>query len=43
MFLTRGFIFSYEAVRHWEAKPTPTLAEHLRRRRRGRVGPQLVR
>jgi putative transposase len=27
MFLTRGFIFSYEAVRDWEAKLTPTLAE----------------
>jgi putative transposase len=39
MFLTRGFIFSYEVVRDWEAKLTPTLAEHLRRRRRGRVGP----
>ena len=39
MFLTRGFIFSYEAVRNWEAKLTPTLAENLRRRRRGRVGP----
>src|SRR6202034_1861924 len=38
MFLTRGFNFSYEAVRDWEAKLTPTLAEHLRRRRRGRVG-----
>jgi putative transposase len=38
-FLTRGFTFSYEAVRDWEAKLTPTLAEHLRRRRKGRVGP----
>jgi putative transposase len=43
MFLTRGFTFSYEAGRDWEAKLTPTLAENLRRRRRGRVGPQLVR
>jgi len=42
MFLTRGFIFSYEAVRDWEAKLTPALAENLRRRRKGRVGPQLV-
>ena len=33
------FIFSYEAVRDWEAKPTPALAENLRRRRKGRVGP----
>ena len=39
MFLTRGFTFSYEAVRDWEAKLTPTLAEHLRRRRKGRIGP----
>jgi putative transposase len=39
MFLTRGFIFSYEAVRNWEAKLTPALAENLRRRRKGRVGP----
>jgi putative transposase len=39
MFLTRGFIFSYEAVRDWEAKLTPALAENLRRRRKGWVGP----
>ena len=38
MFLTRGFVFSYEAVRDWEAKLTPALAENLRRRRKGRVG-----
>jgi transposase-like protein len=38
MFLTRGFIFTYEAVREWEAKLTPALAENLRRKRRGRVG-----
>jgi len=29
MFLTRGFVFSYEAVRDWEAKLTPALAENL--------------
>ena len=34
MFLTRGFIFTYEAVREWEAKLTPALAENLRRRPR---------
>ena len=39
MFLTRGFTFSYEAVRDWEAKLTPALAENLRRRRKGRIGP----
>jgi transposase-like protein len=38
MFLIRGFVFSYEAVRDWEAKLTPALAENLRRRRRGKVG-----
>ena len=38
MFLIRGIIFSYEAVRDWEAKLTPALAESLRRRRRGKAG-----
>ena len=38
MFLIRGFVFSYEAVRDWEAKLTPALAEDLRRRRTGKVG-----
>jgi putative transposase len=38
MFLIRGIVFSYEAVRDWEAKLTPALAENLRRRRRGKVG-----
>ena len=38
MFALRGIVFSYEAVREWEAKLTPALAEDLRRRRRGRVG-----
>src|SRR5919205_162941 len=27
MFLLRGIVFSYEAVRDWEAKLTPALAE----------------
>ena len=31
-------VFSYEAVRDWEAKLTPALAEELRRVRRGKVG-----
>src|SRR5499426_1315651 len=43
MFLIRGLVFSYEAVRDWEAKLTPALAENLRRRRKGKVGPKLVR
>jgi transposase-like protein len=38
MFLIRGIVFSYEAVRDWEAKLTPALAEGLRRHRRGKVG-----
>src|SRR5215207_4544025 len=38
MFAIRGIMFSYEAVREWEAKLTPALAEELRRRRRGKVG-----
>ena len=38
MFLIRGIVFSHEAVRDWEAKLTPALAEGLRHRRRGRIG-----
>jgi len=38
MFLIRGIVFSHEAVREWEAKLTPALAEGLRRRRRGKAG-----
>src|SRR3954469_9570308 len=38
MFAIRGIVFSYEAVREWEAKLTPALAEELRKRRRGKVG-----
>ncbi len=38
MFALRGIVFSYEAVREWEAKLTPALAEALRRRWRGKVG-----
>ncbi len=45
MFAVRGMVFSYEAVRDWEAKLTPALAEELRRKRHGRAGqgrPELV-
>jgi len=35
MFLERGFVFSREAVRDWEARFTPLLAAHLRAKRRG--------
>ena len=38
MFMVRGMVFSYEAVRDWEAKLAPALAEELRHRRKGRVG-----
>ena len=38
MFLHRGIVFSHEAVRDWEAKLAPLLADELRRRRRGRGG-----
>jgi putative transposase len=38
MFLIRGIVFSYEAVRNWETKLTPALAESLHRRRRGKAG-----
>ena len=38
VFALRGMVFSYEAVREWEAKLTPALAEELRRRRRCKAG-----
>jgi hypothetical protein len=38
MFLQRGIIFSYEAVREWEAKLAPALADELRHRRHGKRG-----
>ena len=38
MFLHRGIVFSHEAVREWEAKLAPILADELRRRRHGRGG-----
>ena len=34
MFLLRGFQFTHEAVRDWEARFAPLLAERLRRRRK---------
>ncbi|MFC7737735.1 IS6 family transposase [Roseomonas sp. GCM10028921] len=37
-FLQRGFVFSHEAVRDWEAKLAPVLADELRRRRRDQGG-----
>ena len=38
MFLQRGIVFSHEAVREWEARLAPVLADELRRRRHGRGG-----
>ena len=38
MFLQRGIVFSHEAVRDWEAKLAPALADELRGRRHGRRG-----
>jgi putative transposase len=38
MFLLRGIVFSHEAVREWEAKLAPVLADELRQRRRGKDG-----
>ncbi len=39
MFLERGFEFSHETVRDWEARFTPLLTDALRKKRRGRAGP----
>ena len=38
MFLTRGFVFTHETVRDWEARFGPLLADHLRAKRRGTAG-----
>jgi putative transposase len=38
MFLQRGIVFSYEAIRDWEAKLAPILADELRQRRHGKGG-----
>jgi transposase-like protein len=38
MFLERGFVFSHETVRAWEALVAPLLTEQLRRKRRGKAG-----
>jgi transposase-like protein len=38
MFLQRGIAFTHEAVRDWEAKLAPVLADELRRRRNGKGG-----
>jgi len=38
MFLERGFVFSHETVRHWEALVAPLLTPQLRCKRRGQAG-----
>jgi len=38
IFLERGFEFTHEAVRHWEARFAPLLADHLRAKRTGQAG-----
>ena len=38
MFLERGFAFTHEAVRDWEARFAPLLTDHLRTKRRGQAG-----
>jgi putative transposase len=37
MFLMRGYEFTHEAVREWEQRFAPLLAEHLRRKRTGKM------
>jgi putative transposase len=38
MFLDRGFVFTHETVRDWEARFAPLLTKRLRARRRGTAG-----
>jgi putative transposase len=38
MFLLRGYEFTHETVRDWEARFAPLLAEQLRAKRRGQAG-----
>ena len=38
MFLERGWTFTHEAVRDWEARFAPLLADQLRRKRHGQAG-----
>jgi transposase-like protein len=38
MFLERGFVFTHETVRDWEARFAPLIADHLRTKRRGQAG-----
>ena len=38
MFLIRGYDFTYETVRDWEGRFASLLADHLRRKRKGKAG-----
>ena len=38
LFLLRGFTFTHEAVREWEERFAPLLADQLRRKRQGQIG-----
>src|SRR5690348_15038531 len=38
LFVERGFVFTYEAVRDWEARFAPLIADQLRKKRRGQTG-----
>ncbi|GHO63170.1 hypothetical protein KSC_030950 [Ktedonobacter sp. SOSP1-52] len=38
MFLERGWVFTHEAVRDWETRFAPLLADQLRAKRRGQAG-----
>src|SRR3954447_14382429 len=38
MFLERGFEFTHEAVREWETRFAPLMADKLRAKRKGKVG-----
>jgi putative transposase len=38
MFLERGFVFTHETVRDWEARFAPLLIDQVRQHRRGKAG-----
>ena len=38
MFLARGFTFTHEAIRDWEARFAPLIRDQLRTKRRGQAG-----
>jgi putative transposase len=42
MFLTRGYVFTHETVREWEARFAPLLSAKLKAKRRGQAGRSVV-